>query len=758
MSSNLSSSFHQFNFKVANATVHSVYVFDGFRLDGDKLMLYRGELPTALPPKAVETLLVLVNCRGEIVGKDELIEAVWRDSIVEDSNLTQYLYLIRKTLGARADGRQYIETLRKRGYRFNSDTFATYDPSHSVVPNAGKNAPARTAAEFRDNVYQFIPAPRESVEESPAGTRTRPGRFAMIVAAQAAVLIAGVAGAILWFNSRAVTEVLGQVNAVRLTNGIKVDDAVVSPDGKYFAYHELDGPRSRIWVQQTGHSTRLEIVPWRERRHGAKTFTPDGQFLYYSEADGRGGYDLFRVPTLGGSGTKVMQGVSLPVSFSPDGREFVFSRINGVAGEGQIGVRGTDGTGQERILFSSKKDDFPGAFVSWSPDGKSIAFSSLKKGSPTGGCSYYQMDLDQPEVKEVTNESWDICYRTVWSADGKGLFTIATKEGDGYSTRRDQLYYIPLTGGKSRRMTFDESRLQMLSLSVTNEGAVLVVPFNRSSQIWSMDANGDTRSARQITTGLGDGRAGIAPMADGRVAYVARTGENLSVWVMNSDGSDQRQLTAEPQYLEELRAGGDGRYLFFSAPEGRRNDLYRINTDGSEIRRVTSNGHAIDSGPSHDGKWLVYGAGAASGFTIEDTLWKLPIDGGEPFPLKSKNCIRPHYSPNDKFLSCVDDKDRLFVLSAEDGSVISSFPALVDSTLNFGARWAPDGRSLVYIATEKDVSNLWSQPVDGSAPRRLTDFNAGSIYHFAYSRDGKRLFLARGTQIRDAVLIDDSKK
>lgn len=105
-----------------NSIEHIVYVFDSFKLDRARLMLYRGEAEVTLPPKAVETLVVLVENRGEIVSKDDLIEAVWKDAFVEDSNLSHYLYVLRKALGARNDGKPYIETLRRRGYRFNGDT------------------------------------------------------------------------------------------------------------------------------------------------------------------------------------------------------------------------------------------------------------------------------------------------------------------------------------------------------------------------------------------------------------------------------------------------------------------------------------------------------------------------------------------------------------------------------------------------------------------------------------------------------------
>src|SRR4030095_10204617 len=63
----------------------------------------------------------LIERRGKIVSKDELLEAVWPDTVVEESNLFVYLSVLRKTLGALQDGSPYVETLRRRGYRFNGD-------------------------------------------------------------------------------------------------------------------------------------------------------------------------------------------------------------------------------------------------------------------------------------------------------------------------------------------------------------------------------------------------------------------------------------------------------------------------------------------------------------------------------------------------------------------------------------------------------------------------------------------------------------
>lgn len=100
---------------------HKVYEFEKFRLEAVHLMLYRENEEIPLAPKAVETLIALVERRGEILTKDELMSIIWTDSIVEESNLAGYLHVLRKTLGASQNGKPFIETYRRRGYRFNAD-------------------------------------------------------------------------------------------------------------------------------------------------------------------------------------------------------------------------------------------------------------------------------------------------------------------------------------------------------------------------------------------------------------------------------------------------------------------------------------------------------------------------------------------------------------------------------------------------------------------------------------------------------------
>jgi len=98
----------------------SVYEFDEFHLDPKKRVLRLRHAPVPLTPKAFEMLLVLVKSEGLVMTKDELIKAVWADSFVEDSNLTQIVFVLRKALGETPD-RRYILTVQGQGYRFAAD-------------------------------------------------------------------------------------------------------------------------------------------------------------------------------------------------------------------------------------------------------------------------------------------------------------------------------------------------------------------------------------------------------------------------------------------------------------------------------------------------------------------------------------------------------------------------------------------------------------------------------------------------------------
>lgn len=94
--------------------------FGNFRLYPTEQLLLQGETPVPLAPKAFDILLHLVENGGHLVKRDELMQAIWPDSFVEETNLTVNVSLLRKVLGSALDGQPYIETVPRKGYRFTA--------------------------------------------------------------------------------------------------------------------------------------------------------------------------------------------------------------------------------------------------------------------------------------------------------------------------------------------------------------------------------------------------------------------------------------------------------------------------------------------------------------------------------------------------------------------------------------------------------------------------------------------------------------
>jgi eukaryotic-like serine/threonine-protein kinase len=110
-----------------------LYEFGPFRVDPDKQVLLREDQPVAITPKVFETLLILVRHSREVVSKDELMKAVWPDAFVEEANLSQNIFMLRKALGDTPEDRRYIVTLPGRGYRFSAHVRTVMQDGEDLV-------------------------------------------------------------------------------------------------------------------------------------------------------------------------------------------------------------------------------------------------------------------------------------------------------------------------------------------------------------------------------------------------------------------------------------------------------------------------------------------------------------------------------------------------------------------------------------------------------------------------------------------------
>jgi DNA-binding winged helix-turn-helix (wHTH) protein/Tfp pilus assembly protein PilF len=138
--------------------VKHFYTFGTFRLDLEERLLLQDGQPIALPPKVFDTLMLLVERRGRVVAKEEMMNIIWPDRYVEEANLTQNIFMLRKALGE-SQKDQYIETVPKRGYRFIASV-------KEIQEEVATPAPEEQAATHNADAKEEIAARREEAAMS----------------------------------------------------------------------------------------------------------------------------------------------------------------------------------------------------------------------------------------------------------------------------------------------------------------------------------------------------------------------------------------------------------------------------------------------------------------------------------------------------------------------------------------------------------------------------------------------------------------
>jgi Tol biopolymer transport system component len=539
------------------------------------------------------------------------------------------------------------------------------------------------------------------------------------------------------------------MNLTMLTANGKVRDAAISPDGKYLAYVTEDAGMESLWVRQIASSSSVQIIPPAVMLYTGLTFSSDGSYVYYVRYENKilSFGVLYQVPVLGGASRKLVVDVDSPVTFSPDGKQLAFVRGYPDQQETALVVVNADGTGERKLATRKAPGMFETRGPAWSPDGKVIAVGAM-------GSGYSVVAIDARGGKETTfsSKQWGTVGRVAWLPDGSAMLAVVFGE-EG----RSQIWHVAYPSGEMRRITNDTNDYS--GVSVSADGKALVTVSTKSfTRIW-MVPQGEWSHAREINPGTSerDGWFGFSWMPDARILYTSRPSGKWNLWVMEQDGSNPREFPVAAPAGLGVSACPDGRYIVFQSK-----GIARVDPEGGNLKRLTADEH--DFGPRclADGQWVVYLSTRAN----QRTLWKIPIEGGTPVQLRDKLTLWFAISPDGKWIACTGADDRnqpitLTVLPIQGGPPSKTFDAPPGADLRAAGAvvdWAPDGRSLTFSATQKGVSNIWTQPLAGGPPKQLTDFEAGGILSLAWSPDGKHLaFVRYPPSTSDAVLISNFK-
>lgn len=260
------------------------YAFGPFVLDPESRILWREGEPIPLATKTLDTLIVLVQNRARLVDKDELLSRVWAGSVVEEANLTQSIFTVRKVLGDSPKDHRYIATVAGRGYQFVA-------PIRELqTAQAGPRAFWR-----RNRIYQF-------------GT----------AGALLAILL-GISFSSLHYPAR--EDAAPEPIPFTSNPGFALYPAF-SPDGKQvaFTWSPASAPAGNIYVKLVGSESELRVTNSRGIDI-MPAWSPDGRDIaFYRSLPGHSGYHI--VPALGGLERQLLR-IDFPaISASGPYREF----------------------------------------------------------------------------------------------------------------------------------------------------------------------------------------------------------------------------------------------------------------------------------------------------------------------------------------------------------------------------------------------------------------------------------------------------
>ena len=744
-----------------------LYEFGPFRLDADERLLMRDGRMTPLPPKVFDTLLVLVENSGRVVSKDELMQSLWPDTFVEESNLTQNISQLRRALGDGAADAQYIETIPKRGYRFVAGVqpLAVEDIStdEAIVVNGHAPAPAAEPELQSADCEQTLPLETGIAPEML--TRKRSLAVAILMAFSLAIIVLAlvVASRRAGNNGGQGGDAFQQVALAKLTDSGKAILPAISHDSKFVAYASEDDGLQSLWVRQLASNSSVQIVAPAEVVFAGVTFSLDDNLIYYvASRKGEGLNKLYQVPLLGGAPREIMSDVDSPITFSPNGQYFAFVRNYMAQQETALIVVKHDGSEERKLLTRKRPEILSTMGPSWSPDGRLIACSAGVNGQGEMSRQVLAVRVEDGSSEPIGSQTWTFIGQVAWLGDGSGLVFNAWQRNWGIYG--DQIWLLTFPKGEARPVTKDMNNYEGVSVSanLAAPGAMVTQRKDRVSRISivSKGAGGfDAERATQIQSGFSGSfsdRFGLDWTPDERLVYGSQASGNVDVWITTADGKRQKQLTRDAQIDYMPVVTPDGRYIVFASERAGSGHIWRMDLDGGDLKQLTRGKNDSFPSLSPDGRLVIYSSWTSG----SPSLWKVSIDGGEPAQLSAASAVRPWVSPDGKWIACFyqDQKDGIFKVALLPFA--GGEPALVEGVAQpefFILRWSPDSRALTYIDTRQGVSNIWSKPIDGGLARQLTSFTADRIFRFAWSRDGKFLACERGMVINDAVLIRDGK-
>ena len=670
------------------------FQFGPFILDPAEHLLLRDAQAVPLTPKAFDLLTLLVTHAGRLLTKEELLEQLWRDVSVEESNLTYHVFAVRKALGE-TEQERYVETVPRRGYRFVAPV--------AVVPRS-------------------VPTP----DAAPATPVVRRPHMAIWLITAAAV------GLAVWFarTPSRPTDVRAGA-AVRFQ--IPVPEGMageaqfsLSPDGAHLVFPAAgaDGV-VHLWRRDLG-SLQIEPIPGTDLPAGGVPpmfWSADGRSLAFDT-----GGMLKRVPLAGGPTQDIcsLPNAGVGGTWNTRGVILVGNSVGPI-----LRCQSSGGAARPVTNSTSAQQDVVDLFPSFLPDGRHFLFLRVCRSRPdlTG---VFVGDIEAAPANQRTDRLLATGFGVTYVPDGIHAgsgWVLFVRDQQIFAQRFDERRQA-LDGEATRVAGPVTSMLDSASFAASANGVLAFRGPDQASQLTWFDRHGGVL-ARVAAPGP---YSEMALSPDGSNAVIVRHASEQTadqdLWLLDTVRGTSRRLTFDP-FLETSPVWEpDGRRVIFSSDADWR--LYAQPVASGGPRSLLSNAeHAFASSVSPDGRWLLY-TFESNGPTGRD-IGVLPLDGrppaaGTPLIRREADQGQAQFSPDGRWVAYVSNEsgaNRIFLAElAFDGQDISVAPGTPASALAEGTapRWSRDGKALFYLGNDGTVMVVQVETRGGfhaATPERL---------------------------------------
>lgn len=751
---------------------NNLYEFGEFRLDTEEKVLYRNERLITLAPKVFDTLEVLVKSEGKLLSKEELMNLIWQDSYVEESNLTQNIYTLRQVFGKR---NKFIKTVPRRGYRFAADVKAisrAVQIEESV--EEGSSGDVIIAQRTRTHIVEEeILEDENAVASIPAEVNETKSPFPKkiylgAVAGVIAVSLLGLLDFTFWSkNSRGMADApVANAQLKALTDTGDVAALAVSPNSRFLAYvvnSPVAGKQMRHKDLELNQDVSLDIST--KVNPTFLRFSPDGDFIYFTIGKGRGNAtDIYKMTRFGGDTELITKDVVGEFSFSKDGKKMTFVRTDGKTNAHTLFVRDLE-NGEEREIA---KKSFPEGFSqisspAFSPSGEKIY--ALTQKQRTHYSEVVSIDLKTSEETVIKTLKQLKHFIQIESTATEDEVIVSARRNSGFG----QIYKLSIIDGTVKRITNDLNNYRKISVSGDGK-SITALKITNYSNLWFLP-DAELENAKQLTKGTFGryGRHGLEILPDGRVLYASIVSGNREIWTLDINDGSHTQLTRhERDISQNPSVAPNGRHIYYVLGKNRSRNISRMDFDGQNKISITSDKNSNDLFPtvSPDEKKL-YFIRQTSG---KSAIMQLDLPDGEPSKLDLPDGIIPNgflkISPDGRMLAFrqavanqEEDKENSKFSTIGIISLDGSFsePKLIKiKTDRHIIRWTPTSDAFDFIQNTPKTSyikrlNIFAE----NSPETVAEIGGMKLQKFVWMPNQKDLLVSDRNGKQDAILITD---